>query len=76
MVLGVKEFCELIERERAKDLNLLSRKYTAIGPLLTKMESLIMQTNSGKAKRMGQYYTYWERKVFDSLTKMVLRWDI
>ncbi|XP_035641685.1 dynein axonemal heavy chain 10 [Oncorhynchus keta] len=70
---GVKEFCELIERERAKDLNLLSRKYTAIGPLLTKMESLIMQTNSGKAKRMGQYYTYWERKVFDSLTKMVLR---
>uniref|UniRef100_A0A4W5NCU9 Dynein axonemal heavy chain 10 n=1 Tax=Hucho hucho TaxID=62062 RepID=A0A4W5NCU9_9TELE len=68
---GVKEFCELIERERAKDLNLLSRKYTAIGPLLTKMESLIMQTNSGKAKRMGQYYTYWERKVFDSLTKMV-----
>ncbi|XP_019908369.3 dynein heavy chain 10, axonemal [Esox lucius] len=70
---GVKEFCELIGRERAKDVSLLSRKYTAIGPLLTKMESLVMHTNSGRAKRMGQYYTYWERKVFDSLIKMLLR---
>ncbi|XP_017580699.2 dynein heavy chain 10, axonemal [Pygocentrus nattereri] len=70
---GVKEFFELIERERAKDVNLLSRKYTAIGPLLTKMESLIMQTSSGKAKRMAQYYAYWECKVYDSLSKMVLK---
>ncbi|KAL0979348.1 hypothetical protein UPYG_G00183960 [Umbra pygmaea] len=70
---GVKEFCELIERERAKEVVLLSRKYAAIGPLLTKIESLILQTSSGKAKRMGQYYTYWEGKVYDALTKMVLR---
>ncbi|KAG5280454.1 hypothetical protein AALO_G00060150 [Alosa alosa] len=72
---GVKEFFEKIERERVKDVNLLGRRYTAIGPLLTKMESLIMQTNSGKARRMAQYYTYWERKVFNSLIKMVL-WNI
>ncbi|XP_063051673.1 dynein axonemal heavy chain 10 [Engraulis encrasicolus] len=72
---GVKEFFEKMERERAKDVNQLSRRYTAIGPLLTKMESLIMQTNSGKAKRMAQYYAYWERKVFNSLVKMVL-WNI
>ncbi|XP_048858906.1 dynein axonemal heavy chain 10 [Brienomyrus brachyistius] len=70
---GVKEFCELIEQERAKDVNHLSRKYSAIGPLLTKMESLIMQTNSGKAKRMAPYYGHWERKVCDALIKMLLR---
>ena len=71
-ILGVKEFFEKIERERAKDENMLGRRYTAIGPLLTKMESLIMQTNSGKATRMAQYYAYWERKVVNSLIKMVL----
>lgn len=71
-ILGVKEFFEKIERERVKDVNLLSRRYTAIGPLLTKMESLIMQTNSGKAKRMAEYYAYWELKVFNSLIKMVV----
>ncbi|MBN3296580.1 DYH10 protein, partial [Amia calva] len=70
---GVKEFCELIERERIKDVNLLCRKYTAIGPLLTKMEGLIIQTNTGRDKRMAQYYAYWERKVYDALTNMVLR---
>ncbi|XP_036382121.1 dynein heavy chain 10, axonemal [Megalops cyprinoides] len=70
---GVKKFCELIESERAKDVNLLSRKYTAISPLLTKMESLIMHTNTGKAKRMTYYYAYWEKKVFDALIKMVVR---
>ncbi|KAG9351776.1 hypothetical protein JZ751_023027 [Albula glossodonta] len=73
--LGVKEFCELMENERVKDVNLLSRKYNAINPLLTKMESLIMQTNTGKAKRMAQYYVYWEKKIFNALTKMVVRVD-
>ncbi|CAL8247788.1 unnamed protein product [Merluccius merluccius] len=70
---GVKEFCELIEHERTKDLNVLTRKYLAIGPILTKMESLIMHTSTGKSKHMAKYYTYWERKVFDSLVQMVLR---
>ncbi|XP_067084612.1 dynein axonemal heavy chain 10 [Osmerus mordax] len=70
---GVKEFCELVQRERAKDMNLLSRKYTAIGPLLTKMESLVMHTNSGRAQRMEHYYSYWEHKIFHSLTRMVLK---
>ncbi|KAG7265791.1 LOW QUALITY PROTEIN: hypothetical protein CRUP_036669 [Coryphaenoides rupestris] len=70
---GVKEFCEFIEHERTKDLNVLTRKYTAIGPILTKMESLIMHTSTGKSKHMAKYYAYWEHKVFDSLFQMVLR---
>lgn len=73
IVLGVKEFFEFIECERAKVVNLLVNKYAAISPLLTRMESLIVGTNTGKAKRMAQLYTYWERKIFDSLTKMVLK---
>lgn len=71
---GVKEFCELMEKQRAKDVHLLTRKYSAIQPLLTKIECLTMQTSSSKAKPMAQYYAYWERRVFDSLTKMVLKW--
>ncbi|XP_054466216.1 dynein axonemal heavy chain 10 [Anoplopoma fimbria] len=70
---SVKEFCERIERERTKTVNLLSRKYADIGPLITKTEHLIMGTSSGKAKCMADYYIYWERKVLDSLIKMVLR---
>ncbi|XP_076006843.1 dynein axonemal heavy chain 10 [Genypterus blacodes] len=70
---GVKEFCEVIERERATNVNLLAQKYSDIGPLLTMTEHLVMQTSSGKASSMERYYACWERKVFDSLIKMVLR---
>lgn len=70
---GVREFCERNERERAKTVNVLSRKYADIGPIITKTENLIIETSSGRASCMADYYLYWERKVLDSLTKMVLR---
>ncbi|MGH0156714.1 UNVERIFIED_CONTAM: hypothetical protein FKN15_032047 [Acipenser sinensis] len=72
-VPGVKEFYEHIERERMKEVSFLCQKYTAIGPLLTKMEGLVVHTNSGRAPKMAQYYVFWERKVYNTLTKMVLK---
>lgn len=71
---GVKEFCERIKQERTKTVKLLSRKYADIGTLITKTEHLIMETSSGKAKCMADYYIFWESKVYDSLIKMVLRY--
>ncbi|KAG8456021.1 hypothetical protein GDO86_001999 [Hymenochirus boettgeri] len=70
---GVKDFFEYIDSERAKDVNILERKYSAIGQLLTKMEGLVVNTNTGKHHKMAQYYSYWEQKIYSSLTKMVLR---
>ncbi|XP_058850532.1 dynein axonemal heavy chain 10 [Acipenser ruthenus] len=72
-VPGVKEFYEHMERERMKEVSFLCQKYTAIGPLLTKMEGLVVHTNSGRAPKMAQYYVFWERKVYNTLTKMVLK---
>ena len=61
-----------MEKERAKDFEILARKYRAIGPLLTKMEGLVVHTNSGRSAKLASYYAYWERKVFDSLNKVGL----
>ncbi|CAG5923192.1 unnamed protein product [Menidia menidia] len=69
---GVKEFCEHIDGERVKTVALLRGKYTEIGLLITKTEHLIMETSSGKASCMANYYIYWERKVLDSLVKMLI----
>ncbi|KAL3856163.1 hypothetical protein ACJMK2_010948 [Sinanodonta woodiana] len=66
-----KEFFEHIERERTKDFEILARKYKAIGPLLTKMEGLVVHTNTGKSPKLNRYYGHWERKVYDTLTKMI-----
>lgn len=67
-----KEYFENVERERAKDFETLARKYRAIGPLLTKMEGLVVHTNSGKSTKLSSYYSHWERKVFESLNKLIL----
>uniref|UniRef100_A0A8D1JU08 AAA+ ATPase domain-containing protein n=1 Tax=Sus scrofa TaxID=9823 RepID=A0A8D1JU08_PIG len=70
---GVKEFFEHIERERAKDVDHMVRWYLAIGPLLTKVEGLVIHTNTGKAPRLASYYEYWENRIYEVLTKLILK---
>nr|XP_057927446.1 dynein axonemal heavy chain 10-like isoform X3 [Doryrhamphus excisus] len=70
---SVREFYECIDRERAKTMNVLRCKYNDIGPVITKIEHLIMETNTGKSHIMSSYYTYWEHRVHDALVNMVLR---
>lgn len=71
--LGIKEFFEYIEIERAKDVEIMVRKYVAIGSILTKIEGLVVNTNTGKNPKMAPYYAYWEGKVYNTLTKLVLK---
>ena len=70
LLSSFQEFFEYIERERAKDFETLARKYRAIGPLLTKMEGLVVHTNTGRSPKLAQYYAYWERKIFNALNKV------
>ncbi|ELU10552.1 hypothetical protein CAPTEDRAFT_221643 [Capitella teleta] len=67
-----KDFFESVEKERAHDFEILARKYRAIGPLLTKVEGIVVHTNTGKSPKLHQYYAYWERKIFNSLTRLIV----
>lgn len=73
MWTGAKEYFEYIKHERSRDMEHLVRKYVSIGPLLTKMEGLVMNTNSGRAARLVPYYAFWENKIYQSLTNLVLK---
>jgi len=44
------------------------QKFKAIGPLLTKVEGLVVNTNTGESQKLKQYYAHWEMKIFNSLT--------
>ncbi|XP_013358995.1 PREDICTED: dynein heavy chain 10, axonemal isoform X2 [Chinchilla lanigera] len=70
---GVKEFFEHMERERARDVERMVRWYLAIGPLLTKVEGLVVHTNTGHAPKLASYYEYWEGRVYDVLTRLLLK---
>ena len=68
----VKTYFEVIERNRNRDFELLARKYRAMGPLLTKMEGLVVATNSGRSEKMANYYRYWERKMYDGIYTAIM----
>ncbi|KAL8575820.1 hypothetical protein ACOMHN_014825 [Nucella lapillus] len=50
----------------------LATKFHAIGPQVTKIEGLVVNTNTGRSAIMREYFLYWEKKVFDALTKLIL----
>ncbi|XP_021567645.1 dynein heavy chain 10, axonemal [Carlito syrichta] len=70
---GVKEFFEYIERERTRDVDHMVRWYLAIGPLLTKVEGLVVHTNTGRAPKLASYYKFWENRIYEVLTKLILK---
>ena len=71
-LIFLQEYFEFQETHRSHIFSTLSRKYHAIGPLLIKVEGLVVSTNTGRSPRLKQYYAYWERRIFDALLKVCL----
>ena len=67
---SVQDYFHFQEEYRSSVLSSLSRRYHAIGPLLIKVEGLVVMTNTGKSRQLARYYEHWERKIFDSLVKV------
>ena len=57
-------------RHQSAILAMLARKYHGIGPLVIKVEGLVVLTNTGRSPNLERYYQYWERRMFDSLVKV------
>ncbi|NWH44183.1 DYH10 protein, partial [Fregata magnificens] len=68
-----KEFFEYVKCERAKDVAHMVRKYTAITQLLIKVEGRVANTNSGKSPKLTSYYAYWENRIYQVLTQLIVK---
>jgi dynein heavy chain len=68
----VSEFYEKMERNRLSRMEVLVRRYREIGPLLNKIEEIVAGTNTGSAPVMHGYYKYWEKRLYNAITKMVI----
>ena len=63
----LQEFFDYIREERIRDLELLVGRYRSIGPMLTKVEGMVLGTNTGRCQHLQDYYFYWEdRSLFFS----------
>ncbi|KFZ50045.1 Dynein heavy chain 10, axonemal, partial [Podiceps cristatus] len=69
----VNEFFEYVKHERAKDVAHMVRTYTAIPQLLIKVEGRVANTNSGKSPKLTSYYAYWENRIYQVLTQLIVK---
>lgn len=70
--LPCKQFFNEVGTTRTELVCQMVRLYEMIGPILMKLESIVTQSSTGKAPYMELYYSYWEKKVFKALIRMVL----
>lgn len=68
-----REFFKYVMCERAKDVAHMVRKYSAITQLLIKVEGQVTNTNSGKSPKLTSYYEYWENRVYQALTQLIVK---
>jgi dynein heavy chain len=70
--LDITDFYERVEQNRLSRLEGLARKYRGIFDFLLKVEEIIAGTASSKSKRLVMYYEFWERRIYNAITKMVV----
>ena len=72
LLLYSQEYFEFIESQRNLILSALVRKYHGIGPLLIKVEGLVVQSNTGQSPKLRGYYSHWEKRAFDAIVKVLV----
>jgi dynein heavy chain len=72
--MDIAEFAEFFEIHRVKVIAELVKDYQSIGDMYLKsIEEITVQTNTQGAEEMRGYYYYWERRIFNAITKMIIR---
>ena len=72
--MDISEFSEFFDSYRMKILAELVKDYQNIGDMYLKsIEECTVKTNTQGADEMKQYYQYWERRIFNAITKMIIR---
>ncbi|XP_045466201.1 dynein axonemal heavy chain 10 [Harmonia axyridis] len=71
--LPCKQFFNSIVDLRTERLNEMINIYETFGPILIKVEYLVLKTNTGMAPQMAAYYHYWENEIFQTLITMIVR---
>lgn len=71
MIVSCDEYFSMLDAVRNHRMTDLKRRYESIGPLLIKLESLVLGTATGESFKMSLYYRDWEGATFASLLRLV-----
>lgn len=57
-------YMERLEQSRTEKCSLMKRIYDSLGPVLIKLESLVLGTFTGRSEKMREYYVFWEEQTY------------
>ena len=66
-MLPCKEYFVKIDEVRNERGCHMKKLYDSLGPVLIKLESLVLGTFSGRSQKMKEYYVYWESEAFQCI---------
>ena len=73
-IMSINEFSEYFDQHREKTIAELVKDYQNIGDIYLKsIEECTFKKNTQNCEEMRQYYYYWERRIFNAITKMTIR---
>lgn len=76
-IMDLTEFSDYFESYRVKQISSLVKDYQNIGDLYLKhIEESTVKNKTDPTKsttEMELYYKYWERRIFNAITKMIVR---
>lgn len=67
------EYFKSLEFKRNEKTNKIQKLYDSIGPIMIKLESLILGSFTGESDKMSFYYTHWEKEMFSALMRFTTR---
>lgn len=67
------EYFKNLELERNEKTNKIQKLHDSIGPIMIKLESLILGSFTGESDKMSFYYTHWEKEMFSALMRFTTR---
>ncbi|CAM9103575.1 unnamed protein product [Discosporangium mesarthrocarpum] len=70
--MDVAEFYDTLDTKRMARLDGLVQQYNSIESLLIKVEEVVAGTNTGMSPALAGYYHYWEKSIFNAITKCII----
>ncbi|XP_056647538.1 dynein axonemal heavy chain 10 [Diorhabda sublineata] len=71
--LSCKDFFNVMYDNRTEKMSKLMKIYDSFAPILTKLETMVLGTNTGRSPAMFPYYTSWEEEMYKALITMTIK---
>lgn len=68
-IMYIVDYFNAIEQNKNDKIKKLKIQFESIGPILIKLETLILGTYTGHSDCMQYYYAYWEKQLFELLIR-------